>query len=520
MVTETDIAIIGGGVSGSYSAWRLKKGFEGKSITLFEHSDRIGGRLFSRKMPGMSNVVAELGGMRFIPDTQPLVTQLIDRLGLKVTDFPMGNSDPEINSKKNYFYLRGKHLLSEDLSNPNKVPYNLSWSEQGKNPDELQKYVMNMLVPGALNLTLAQWFGVEVLKKSLYKIGYWNLLQMFLTSEAYEFMRDAGGYDANVANASAVSQLPVADFGPQVKYKTLTHGYQSLPEDLVKNFEDAGGTLVKNRRLRSIVKKEGKYELSFVQTITENFATRDDERHPETKIVIADKVILAMPRRSIELIEYERFDKSFKMDYLESVLIQEAFKIFLAYDYPWWRALGLYAGRSITDLPIRQVYYFGSEADYKGDSAGNNRSLLMASYNDIGSVPFWKGFENDDPYAGTQYGLRHGLSSTPASAYTATQSMVESAQKQIEEIHGQRKLPMPYSAIFHDWSDDPYGGGWHEWKAGFRYDQIITKMVKPLDDENVYIIGEAYSNNQGWVEGALETSNDMMKRFFNLNFLP
>ena len=53
-----------------------------------------------------------------------------------------------------------------------------------------------------------------------------------------------------------------------------------------------------------------------------------------------------------------------------SVLIQAAFKLFLGYEYPWWRALGLHAGRSITDLPIRQAYYFGTEREHPGSKPG------------------------------------------------------------------------------------------------------------------------------------------------------
>eukprot|EP01035_Chromulina_nebulosa_P064065 gene64065-87620_t len=94
---KVDVAVIGGGVAGAYSAWRLQKANGKKSkVALYEYSDRIGGRLFSRTLPGMPNVVAELGGMRYIPETQPLVTGLINYLKLPTKDFPMGNPDPEI----------------------------------------------------------------------------------------------------------------------------------------------------------------------------------------------------------------------------------------------------------------------------------------------------------------------------------------------------------------------------------------------------------------------------------------
>ena len=76
---KVDVAVIGGGVGGTYAAWRLQKAHGKKQkIALYEYSNRIGGRLFSRTMPNMPNVVVELGGMRYIPETQLLVLGLIE----------------------------------------------------------------------------------------------------------------------------------------------------------------------------------------------------------------------------------------------------------------------------------------------------------------------------------------------------------------------------------------------------------------------------------------------------------
>jgi lysine 2-monooxygenase len=201
----------------------------------------------------------------------------------------------------------------------------------------------------------------------------------------------------------------------------------------------------------------------------------------------------------------------------EDVLSQAAFKLFLGYESPWWRAIGVRAGRSITDLPIRQVYYFGTERDQPGGHPDNHNSLLMASYNDIGTVPFWKATENDEPFQGHRVRfLRPKEPPVPPSHDPVTQSMVCLAQNQLREMHGQVTLPQPYTAIYHDWTDDPYGGGWHEWKAGVKYIDVMPDIRKPVRTEKVYICGEAYSNCQGWVEGALQTAEKMLQDHFQL----
>ncbi|MFP3248157.1 MAG: NAD(P)-binding protein [Paraburkholderia sp.] len=92
-----DIAIIGAGVSGVYSAWRLKQADTSSKVVVFEASDRIGGRLLSVRPPDIPNMVAELGGMRILPAVQPLIAQLIETLNhtlppaeqIELYDFPV-----------------------------------------------------------------------------------------------------------------------------------------------------------------------------------------------------------------------------------------------------------------------------------------------------------------------------------------------------------------------------------------------------------------------------------------------
>ena len=528
-----DVAVIGGGVSGAYTAWRLKEAQPHLNVQLFEFSNRIGGRLYTRTLPGMPHVHAELGGMRYIPKTQALVANLIGFLGLPSVEFLMGNPNPApgdptqtpLGASNNLYYLRRKHIRLRDLAKPGEIPYAVSWNERGLDPDHLQTMVMNYLVPNNAELTPDDWFKVKVFGRELFKFGFWDLLFRVLTNEAYDFMKAAGGYDANVANANAVSQLPPGEFGPGVHFRTLRDGYQRLPEALVERFAAATppGSVQMNHRLASITKtRSGIYLLHFKFTEPVHETNRsnavmcriNDQGPRHATDIRAHQVVLAMPRRSLELIEWEGWDHDDVFRMRKSVLMQAAFKLFLGYEQPWWRGLGLYAGRSITDLPIRQVYYFGSEHDHPGAEQGNFGSLLMASYNDIGTVPFWKATENDEPFKGYPTHFTHGHDPMLVGEQPVTQGMVELAQNQLRELHNQVSIPAPYSAIYHDWTDDPFGAGWHEWKAGVTYNDIMPKIRKPVPTEEVYICGEAYSNNQGWVEGALQTAEKMLQVHF------
>ncbi|PCO43133.1 hypothetical protein CQA20_29380, partial [Klebsiella pneumoniae] len=53
-----------------------------------------------------------------------------------------------------------------------------------------------------------------------------------------------------------------------------------------------------------------------------------------------------------------------------SVIMEPAFKILMGFKYPWWKELGIDSGHSITDLPMRQCYYFGTDPE-------TNNSMLL-----------------------------------------------------------------------------------------------------------------------------------------------
>jgi hypothetical protein len=523
---DVDIAVVGAGVAGAYSAWRLKQQNPENRITLFEYSNRVGGRLYSVPLPGMPHINAELGGMRYIPKTQAFVRELIATLGLPNRDFPMGAAD-DPGGMNNLVYLRRRLMRAKDLTDPARVPYLLNPTEQGMNPDQLQRYVMNSLVPNAENLTQDEWNATKVFNgEDLYKTGFWNLLYRMLTSEAYQFMDDAGGYYTNVANSTSVLSLPVFEFGPDVKYHTLDDGYEALPKAIVRSFQDLDGDFRPNLRLDSFARRGGAYSMLFVKTATDNRGCTDGRTLPgmrkETLKVSARQVVLAMPRRSLELIRWDPLiEERSVRDMVDSVISQAAFKIFLGYPYPWWRVLGLQAGRSITDMPLRQTFYVQTEGEQQGADPKNNNSLMMVSYNDLGSVPFWKALEAqtlgaDSVFRGRPNPFVPKGGELPATPQDITRQMVQAAQDLVREVHGLEFVPEPFTAAYHDWSDDPYGAGWHAWKAGVEFWNVMPKIRKPIESEDVYICGEAYSINQGWVEGALQTAELMLEEHFDM----
>src|SRR5271154_5004437 len=105
--SSLDVLVVGGGVSGLYTAWRILTGVPraghqhpGKRVVVLELSGRTGGRLLTWRPFQDKALHGELGGMRFFRQ-QEMVWALIDyfvRGGQLQPPIPFFVSDPNGNN--------------------------------------------------------------------------------------------------------------------------------------------------------------------------------------------------------------------------------------------------------------------------------------------------------------------------------------------------------------------------------------------------------------------------------------
>ncbi len=80
-ISQTQVAIIGGGLAGLHAAYLLHRA--GVSFQLFEARDRLGGRILTVDEAGRAAKVGfDLGPSWFWPDIQPGLGDLVDELRL------------------------------------------------------------------------------------------------------------------------------------------------------------------------------------------------------------------------------------------------------------------------------------------------------------------------------------------------------------------------------------------------------------------------------------------------------
>jgi hypothetical protein len=180
-------------------------------------------------------------------------------------------------------------------------------------------------------------------------------------------------------------------------------------------------------------------------------------------------------------------------------------------------------GPSITDTPIRMAVYFGNNAvaPKPGDKLVYG---MLASYDDETFTTFWQELEigpNRERHRPRSEDIQplDGPRIVPP-------RMVKMLRRQLAELHygpgsDYTLVPEPLEARYMDWSLPPFNAGYHAWAAHYDIADVQQKIRKPSQlvpgaDADLFIVGEAYSNDQAWVEGAYCTAESVLNDFFDV----
>jgi monoamine oxidase len=583
-----DVAIIGGGIAGLYAAKALLDTCRHK-VVLFEAARNLGGRILSSKIPQMS-APAELGAMRFRKNHRRLVDLLITLFQKNpddsITDWP------EVSPFKaeTLFFLRGS------LSNPEikeslaagLAKYDLYEHEKSRKPAELLEAALERLFRKHSQAVAEAFTSFCADKSSLYKLqifqnayktsfkydamieevqnlgqnieqnwgqgrtrlheaGFWNILALLLSSEAYNLLHDALGYESLLGNWNAAEAIPyvINDYIDN-EYFTLRCGMGQLVDklrDSMPNLDIRYGHALTSIAfdVRHFERLEGGPQGSggpYGQLMTLTFANGARFQ--------CNRVILAIPRTSLEELKVSGSSqwKAFR-SVSGSVRGQRAFKCFLVYKEPWWTEIKSSERfpnqlednqyyRIFTDLPVRQVHLFPKHwltATY-GD--GNEYSLVMASYSDAHYTSYWYPMLNkaSDADSYNTFNQRNDFKSLGGDEdferlrpFLASRRMVQHLVAYLLKIfdcynpqYGDVKstpvadaISEPLYALYKDWRPEVgesgvAEAGWHFWQVHHRREAVEVEIDRLAQYDGICIIGETYSDNQGWIEGALEST--------------
>ena len=263
-------------------------------------------------------------------------------------------------------------------------------------------------------------------------------------------LKNSFPYDAEFSkmNAKASFELFKKDFGKEVDYYILTTGL----EEIVKRMEK----LVDRESYITIKKNESLIEIDNV----------DNTLYTDKEIYEYKNLIITIPPNKLKNITI--FED---LDYINSVENVPLLRIYAKYPVKDGKCWFSDLSKIITNNYIRFIIPINYE-----------EGLIMISYTDSELAELW----ND--------------------------LIIADNSNVIKRLHREIKTlldiepPEPEYIKYYYWKD-----GLHVWKPGYDSEQISKNIIKPFK-EKIYICGESYSNHQGWIEGALETTYDVLEK--------
>lgn len=376
------VVVIGAGMSGLYSTWRLLNETEDNSdIVILERSGRTGGRLDSDLIEFSDGdiVKEEEGGMRFLFEGMDDLMALFITLGLEdeIVPFPMKSDG------NNRLYFRGQSFDVDASSDCDYAVwselYNLEAQEQGINPKYIIDDVFNRILQANPEFTCrpkvrgpkfwqdfrldCKWNGVPLNEWSL-----WDLYsEMGYSNECITLLYRLLGFNGTFLskmNAGVAYQL-LEDFPANVKFRTFKDGFSTLPNALVEQI--GKDKIFLNTSLEGIDKIEG--EDNYILT----YSHTDSKGRVTTDVIKAEKVILGLPRLALEkvFVKSNAFNRlpaeqsRTLWDMLQTTSDQPLLKINLYFDKAWWGngisgRPSVEFGPNFSDLPTGSVYPFYS----------------------------------------------------------------------------------------------------------------------------------------------------------------
>ena len=341
-----DLVIIGGGISGLYTLYKLSSAYPQLKIRLLESSHRYGGRIYSYKETvDKHEYIMDLGAGR-LGYHQPLINKLINELNLKAKIVPIPNTKTYIEvTKKNNKTVANDETVTKDyiMDKLNKFFFSPLVSKLGKSLKQgLYLYEF-----------IAKYASVSLSRKAEAVFEYSSDLRELNAYDALEYFK--------------------YDYNKESTYYTLNGGLEQIIERL----------LVYIKRLPAY--KSGKLSLenlSNVENIIYNNETLlykifvSDYSKSSSLILYSKYVICALPKKSLEQLT---LFKPLTRD-LNSINSINLLRIYEIYNKDkesgevWFKNID----KTITNTNVQFVIPISS-----------HDGLIMSSYSDCANARYW-----------------------------------------------------------------------------------------------------------------------------------
>jgi hypothetical protein len=252
--------------------------------------------------------------------------------------------------------------------------------------------------------------------------------------------------DFYVQNAYDGLKSIYLDFNNKSKYSIIKGGFSQLINNMIHRFKLLGVNLRLAEKCVDWKDNDQKFNV-IISDINNNHVTLNSK-----------KLILALDQWS--LLQLPQLNNIHNLlNSVKSTSLTKIYALFENYPVSWFEGLN----KTSTNLPIRMFI-----------PVSYSKGLCILSYTDGYYADQWQ-----------KLSLKGDLK--------------DKLMNNIKQLFYEKEIPEPFFIDIIYWNN-----GAHLWPVNVDSANVITKIVKPYLDKDLYICGESFSNHHGWIQGALE----------------
>lgn len=297
-------------------------------------------------------------------------------------------------------------------------------------------------------------------KDELINMSLFNLIQLELSSDASQFLLDGYGYISELIDINAFDGIYSlkSGFGKHNKYYSMIGGLKQLIEKITNELQDNNVDILTKKNF-----KEYSYN-SKTNIFTVKLGGFLNEQ-----IYNCRRLILAVPRNSLRKID-GLHNSAKLMRNIYSVKPHPLCRIYAVFPKNNDNKVWFYNLNKITtDNVIQYIIPINKES-----------GLIMISYSDNLYADYWNAVRRQN-------------------------SVKKILMLNLRRLFPTFNIPEPSFINIHYWKE-----GCHYYNVGVNSQKVRDEILKPFPKKELYICGEAYSKDQAWIEGALETAENVV----------